>query len=120
MSFNATQLHAMQLTDMIDGYDQCRQRKFHRCQVMSGSTTTLTNSDNDLRRVIQSTGLMVVGAWVRKSRYGDGITFGCFLVSCLLLFFGSRPGTNDVGMGFYHEPMEVEFPHAPDPPKGRH
>ena len=64
--------------------------------------------------------MMVVGEWVRKSRYGDGITFGCFLVSSLLLFFGSRPGTNGVGMGFYHQPMEVEFPRAPDPPKGRH
>ena len=49
----------------------------------------------------------------------DGITFGCFLfLSSLLLFFGSRPGTNSVGMGFYHLPWEVEFPRAPDPPKG--
>jgi hypothetical protein len=33
----------------------------------------------------------------------DGITFGCFLfLSSLLLFFGSRPGTNGVGTGFYH------------------
>jgi len=33
----------------------------------------------------------------------DGITFGCFLfLSSLLFFFGSRPGTNGIGMGFYH------------------
>jgi len=51
----------------------------------------------------------------------DGITFGCFLfLSSLLLFFGSRPGTNGVGTGFYHLLMEAEFPRAPDPPKGRH
>jgi len=51
----------------------------------------------------------------------DGITFGCFLVSLFSssLLFGSRPGTNGVGTGFYHLPMEVEFPRAPDPPKGR-
>jgi hypothetical protein len=51
----------------------------------------------------------------------DGITFGCFLVfSSLLLFFGSWPGTNGVGTGFYHQSMDVEFPRAPDLPKGRH
>jgi len=41
-------------------------------------------------------------------------------LSSLLLFFGSRPGTNGVGTGFYHQSMDVEFPHAPDLPKGRH
>jgi hypothetical protein len=49
------------------------------------------------------------------------MTFGCFLVfSSLLLFFGSRPGPSGVGTGFYHQSMDVEFPRAPDPPKGRH
>jgi len=38
----------------------------------------------------------------------------------LHLFFGSRPGTNGVGTGFYHLPMKVEFPCALDPPKGHH
>jgi len=41
-------------------------------------------------------------------------------LSLLLLIpfssFGSRPGTNGVGTGFYHLPLEVEFPRAPDPP----
>jgi hypothetical protein len=41
-------------------------------------------------------------------------------LSSLLLFFGSRPSINGVGTGFYHQSMDVEFPHAPDPPKGRH
>jgi len=30
--------------------------------------------------------MMVIGAWVRKSRYGVGITFGCFLVSLFSSF----------------------------------
>ena len=83
---------------------------------------TQTSSDNDLRREIRATGMLVVGAWVRKSRYGDGITFGCFLLSLLFsssLLIGFRPSTNGVGMGFYHLPLEVEFPRAPNPPKGR-
>jgi hypothetical protein len=51
----------------------------------------------------------------------DGITLDVFLfLSSFLLFFGSRPGTNGVGTGFYHQPKEVEFPRALDPPKGRH
>jgi len=33
----------------------------------------------------------------------DEITFGCFFfLSSLLLFFGSQPGTNGVGTGFYY------------------
>jgi len=41
--------------------------------------------------------------------------FSCFsLLSSLLLFFGSRPGTNGVGTGLYHQPKEVESPSAPD------
>jgi len=51
----------------------------------------------------------------------DGITFGCFLFhSSLLRFFWSQPGTNGVGMGFYHLLMDVEFPHAPEPLNGCH
>jgi len=51
----------------------------------------------------------------------DRITLdGFFILSSVLLFFGSRPGTNGVGTGFYHLLMEVEFPSVPDSPKGRH
>jgi len=46
----------------------------------------------------------------------DAITFGRFVVS-FLHFFGSRPSTNGIGMGFYHLHMKVEFPHALHPPK---
>jgi hypothetical protein len=47
-----------------------------------------------------------------------GITFGCLLfLFSLLLCFGSWPGTNGIGTGFYQLPMDVEFPRVPDQPK---
>jgi len=83
-------------------------------------STTLTIPTKTYTEIYGLREWMVGGAWVRKSRYGDVITLDVFLFLSSLLFFGSRPGTNGVGMGFYHQPMEVEFPRAPDPPKGRH
>jgi len=89
---------------------------------MSGSSTTLTISSKTYAE-IQATGMMVVGAWVqlgsRDMEMGSLLDVFLFL-SSFLLFFGSRPGTNGVGTGFYHQSMVVEFPRAPDPPKGRH
>ena len=90
---------------------------------MSGRFTTLTNSGNDLRRDtsygngwLEEHGFSLeVEIW-RTGSLLDVFSF----VSSLLLFFGSQPGTNGIGTGFYHQPMEVEFPRAPDPPKGRH
>ena len=81
MSINATRLHAMKLTYTIDSYDRCRQRKLPSMPSHEQKLHHPDNSDNDLRRDIQATGMMVVGGWVRKLRYGDGITFGCFVVS---------------------------------------
>jgi len=43
-----------------------------------------------------------------------------FLSASLRLLFGSRPGTNGVGICFYHLPMEVEFPRVPGQPKCHH
>jgi len=93
------------------------------------------DSDNDLRRDIRATG--TDGRWSMSSevavrriwkQFRRFLLFLCFLLFSSLLFssllssllIGFRPGTNGVGMGFYHLPMEVEFPRAPDPPKGRH
>jgi len=90
------------------------------------------DSDNDLRRDIRATGMD--GRWSMSSEvavrriwklFRRFLLFLCFLLFSSLLFslhpfFGSRPGTNGVGTGFYHLPMEVEFPRAPDPPKGRY
>jgi hypothetical protein len=57
-------------------------------------------------------------AW--KWRYGGRDHFDVFLLlSSLLLIFGSRPGRTGVGTGFYHLRLEVEFPFALNPPKGR-
>jgi hypothetical protein len=57
-----------------------------------------------------------------EESYQFGIPFFCFFSSLHFsipyYFFGSRPDTNGVGMGFYHLPTEVEFPHAAEPPKG--
>jgi len=49
-------------------------------------------------------------------------TFHCTLFLHFLLFclIGFRPGINGVCMGFNHLPMAVEFPGAPDLPRGRH
>jgi len=81
MSIDATWLHAMQLTYTFDSYDRCRQWKLPSMPSHEGKLYDPDNSDNDLRRDIRATGMMVVGAWVRQSRYAHGITFGCSLVS---------------------------------------
>jgi hypothetical protein len=92
---------------------------------MSGSSTTLTNSNNDLRRDIWATGMdgqrSMGSNW--KCRYEGRGHFCMFLISCLsslLQFFGSRPSTSGIGMYFNHVPMEVEFPRESDLPKGHH
>jgi hypothetical protein len=65
---------------------------------------------------------MVVGAWVRKLRYGDGITFGWFLfLSSLLLFLGSRRSTMasaQVFTTFGVSLVEVVVSHMPCLPRG--
>jgi len=43
---------------------------------MSGRSTLIIPTTTYAE--IRATEMMVVGAWVRKSRHGDGITFGCF------------------------------------------
>jgi len=50
---------------------------------------------------IRAMGMMVVGAWVRKSICGDGNTLDIFMLLFSILLFGSWPGTNGVGTGFY-------------------
>jgi hypothetical protein len=81
----------------------------HRCQVMSGSSTMIIPTKTYGN--IQATEMMVVAAWVMKSRYGDRITLGCFLIyrfSSSLL--ESRPGTNGVGTGFITCHCRWSFP----------
>jgi len=82
------------------------------------------DSDNDLRREIQTTGMMVNGAWVRMLRYGDGITFRCFLFLSSLFCFSSldlgpvQMASARVFATFGVSQVEVDFPRAPEPPKG--
>jgi len=82
------------------------------------------DSDNDLRGQIQTTGMMVNGAYVRMLRYGDWITFGCFLFLSSLFFFSSldlgpvQMASARVFATFGVSQVEVDFPRAPDPPKG--
>jgi len=69
---------------------------------MSGSSTTLTNSDNDPRRDIRATGMdgqRSMGLGVEIWRTGSLLDV-FLLLSSLLLFLGSRPGTNGVRMCF--------------------
>jgi len=72
----------------------------HQCRVTSGSFTTLTIPTMTCAE-IRAAVMMVVGAWVWKWRYGDGITLDVFLfLSSILLFFGSQPGINGIGTRF--------------------
>jgi len=64
---------------------------------------------------------IVGGVWV-QFRSGDiehGMTLDASCFS-LLLIFRSQTSSNGVGTGFYHLPMEVDYPSAQDPPKGHH
>jgi len=65
----------------------------HRCRIMSGSSTTLMTPTMTHAEMYGLPVGMVGGVWVWKSRYGDGITFGCFLVSLFsssLLWISAR------------------------------
>jgi len=84
----------------------------------------LDDSDNDLCQEIQTTGMMVNGAYFRMLRYRDWITFGCFLFLSSLFFFSSldispvQMASAWVLTTFGVNQVEVDFPREPDPPKG--
>jgi len=68
---------------------------------------------------IQATEMMVIGVWFGSGDMHDGITFGCFLVDLVSSSLLCISAPNKwLRHGFYHLPMEVEFPRAPDPPIG--
>jgi len=67
-------------------------------------------------------GLLPEWPWIQRGGLGRiklnlEVSFSSLYFSSSLPI-GSRPGTNGVGMSFYHLPLEVEFPRAPNPPKG--
>jgi hypothetical protein len=66
-------------------------------------------------------GLLLEWPWIQRGELRGRLILEVSFSSLYFSSFssiGSRPGTNGVGMGFYHLPLEVEFPRAPDPPKG--
>ena len=73
----------MQVTYTIDGYDRCRQRKLPSMPHHKRKLYQSDIYDNDQSLEFHAAAMMDVGVWVRKSRYGDRITFGCFLVSLI-------------------------------------
>jgi len=77
---------------ITDGYDRCRQRKLPLMPSLE-QKLYLDDSDKDLRRDIRAMGMMVVGAWVRKWRYGRRDHVCMFLVSLFsssLLWISAR------------------------------
>jgi len=122
----------MQLTYTIDDYWRLRTMSPVEAPIDAKSRSEALyhpdDSENDLGQDIQPTG--TDGRWSMSSevavrriwkQFRRFLLFLCFLFfSSLHLLFGSWHGTNGVSMGLYHLPMEVEFPRAPDPPKGCH
>jgi len=125
MSTNAMWLCTMQSTYTIDEHRWLRLMPAadapidvgsgccHRCQIMSWSSTTQTIPTMPSVAIYGWEEWMVWGVWVQfgSGDMEDGISFRCFFfLSSLLLFWGSRPGTHAISVGFYHLPLEVEFP----------
>jgi len=96
-------------------------RSSHRCQVISGSSLSpwICRQRPMPRYKLSEWWSLEHG--LESAHMEDGITFGCFVVSPLfsssLLWISAQYKWRQVGMGFYYLPMEVEFPHAPDPLK---
>jgi hypothetical protein len=86
------------------------------------------DSDNDLRRDIRATG--TDGQWSTSSEvavrriwkeFRRFLLFLCFLLFFALYFsWDLSPVQMASARVFTILPMELEFPSAPDPPKGRH
>jgi hypothetical protein len=85
-------------------------------EIGSGDTEELRSEAQKRRKWVNRVSELRTGGKLSIGRFLSSVS--SLLFSILYCFFGSRPGTNGVGTGFYHLPMEVEFPRAPDPPKG--
>jgi len=66
---------------ITDGYDRYRQWKLPSMPNHERALYHPDDSDNDLRQVIQTTGMIVNRPCVSMLKYGGGITFGCFFIS---------------------------------------
>jgi len=92
---------------------------------MSGSSTTLMIPTMTYAEIYGLRVWVVGGVWVWKWRYGGRDDF--WMVSCFSLLFFSSLDLGPVQMAsawvfttFGVSQVEVDFPRAPDPPKGRH
>ena len=120
---------------MIDGYNwwlptataDAGSGSSHRCQVMSGSSTTLTNSDNDLRRETRATSAALDGRsdavgireWDKEELRSESlqrrkVINWAFLSSVSSLLFSSYLLLHWISArykwrrhGFYHLPISV-------------
>jgi len=90
------------------GYDKCCLKKV-ASMPWQQQILYPHGSDNALHQKTRATGMIILGAWFRKSRYGDWITFECIHHSCLLFVIGSRPSTQGVGLGLENLPFTVEY-----------
>jgi hypothetical protein len=86
-----------------------------------------TNYDNELTADANGTTKPVLResiSWIQRYKDLEELDKiwrfpSIFFASLLSVHIGSQPGTNGVGMGFHHRSLEVEFLHAPDPPRGQ-
>jgi len=98
------------------GYRWCLQWKLPS---MPSDERMIYHDDTDkTSSLIRATKVMVFGISVRKSGYGDGITFGCFLgYRFLKSLYWMLAQYKWRQHGFSHLQQEVEFRHALVPPK---
>jgi hypothetical protein len=59
---------------LAEGNNQCWERKLPSMPSDKQNVYHPNDFVNILREHIQGTGMIVVGGWVRKWKYGDGIT----------------------------------------------
>jgi hypothetical protein len=108
---------------ITDGYERCRQRKLPSMPSDERKLYYIDDSDNDLRQdtTYGNDGRWSMGLDVEIRRWDH---FGMF--SCLSLLFFSSLDLGPVQMAsawvvttFGVSQVAVDFPRAPDPPKGR-
>ena len=110
---------------ITEGYERCRQRKLpsipsHKRKL----SITLMILITTYAEIYELRVWMVGGIWVRKSRYGDGITLdvSCFFSSLLLFLLDFGPvqmASARVFTTYGVSQVEVDFPRALHPPNGR-
>jgi hypothetical protein len=116
----------LRMRSMItEGYERCRQRKLPSMPTRERKLNHSDDSDNGLRRETRATGMdgrRSMGS-ARKWRYGGRDHFWMFSSFSLLFFCSLDLGPVQMASArvfttFGGSQVEVDFPRAPDPPKG--